>query len=49
MHNMEFPHFLIVLKKMKSQGIFYPEKAKELGIPEGKMWQEVTKWKFCRN
>ena len=22
-------------------GVFYPEKAKELGIPEGKMWQEL--------
>jgi len=22
-------------------GVFYPEKAKELGVPEGKMWQEL--------
>ena len=31
---------------MKDQEIFYPEKAKELGIPEGKVMARVAEWKF---
>ena len=26
---------------MKKSGVFYPDKAKKLGIPEGKLWQEL--------
>ena len=35
------PAFSYCFEENEKSGIFYPEKAKELGIPEGKMWQEL--------
>ena len=35
------PAFSYCFEENERSGIFYPEKAKELGIPEGKMWQEL--------
>ena len=35
------PAFSYCFEENEKPGIFYPEKAKELGIPEGKMWQEL--------
>ena len=31
----------LCFEENEKSGVFYPEKAKELGIPEGKMWQEL--------
>jgi len=33
--------FSYCFEENERPGIFYPEKAKELGIPEGKLWQEL--------
>ena len=35
------PAFSYCFEENEKSGVFYPEKAKELGIPEGKMWQEL--------
>ena len=35
------PSFSYCFEENEMSGVFYPEKAKELGIPEGKMWQEL--------
>ena len=35
------PAFSYCFEENEKSGIFYPEKAKELGIPEGKLWQEL--------
>ena len=35
------PAFSYCFEENEKPGVFYPEKAKELGIPEGKMWQEL--------
>ena len=35
------PAFSYCFEENERSGIFYPEKAKELGIPEGKLWQEL--------
>ena len=35
------PAFSYCFEENERSGVFYPEKAKELGIPEGKMWQEL--------
>ena len=35
------PAFSYCLEEKERPGIFYPEKAKELEIPEGKLWQEL--------
>ena len=35
------PAFSYRFEENERAGVFYPEKAKELGIPEGKMWQEL--------
>ena len=35
------PAFSYCFEENDRSGVFYPEKAKELGIPEGKMWQEL--------
>jgi len=35
------PAFSYCFEENQKPGIFYPEKAKELGIPEGKLWQEL--------
>ena len=35
------PAFSYCFEENERTGVFYPEKAKELGIPEGKMWQEL--------
>jgi ribonuclease Z len=35
------PAFSYCFEENEKSGIFYPEKAKELGVPEGKLWQEL--------
>jgi len=35
------PAFSYCLEEKERPGIFYPEKAKELEIPEGKLWQDL--------
>ena len=35
------PAFSYCFEENERVGVFYPEKAKELGIPEGKLWQEL--------
>ena len=35
------PAYSYCFEESERSGIFYPEKAKELGIPEGKLWQEL--------
>ena len=35
------PAFSYSFEEIERAGVFYPEKAKELGIPEGKLWQEL--------
>jgi len=35
------PAFSYCFEENERSGIFYPEKAKKLGIPEGKLWQEL--------
>ena len=35
------PAFSYCFEEKEKPGVFYPEKAKELGIPEGKLWQEL--------
>ena len=35
------PAFSYCFEENKKPGVFYPEKAKELGVPEGKLWQEL--------
>ena len=35
------PAFSYCFEENEKPGVFYPEKANELGIPEGKMWQEL--------
>ena len=35
------PAFSYCFEENEKPGVFYPEKAKELEIPEGKMWQEL--------
>ena len=35
------PAFSYCFEENERAGVFYPEKAKELGIPEGKLWQEL--------
>ena len=35
------PAFSYYFEEHERSGVFYPEKAKELGIPEGKLWQEL--------
>ena len=35
------PAYSYCFEENERSGIFYPEKAKELGIPEGKLWQEL--------
>ena len=35
------PAFSYCFEENERSGVFYPEKAKELGIPEGEMWQEL--------
>ena len=35
------PAFSYCFEENEKSGVFYPEKAKELGIPEGKLWQEL--------
>jgi len=35
------PAYSYCFEENEKPGVFYPEKAKELGIPEGKMWQEL--------
>jgi len=35
------PAFSYCFEENEKPGVFYPEKAKELGIPEGKLWQEL--------
>lgn len=39
------PTFSYVLQEKEKPGRFYPEKAKELGIPEGKLWHELQSGK----
>jgi len=39
------PAFSYVLQEKEKPGKFYPEKAKELGIPEGKLWHELQSGK----
>jgi len=39
------PAFSYSFEENEKPGIFYPEKAKELGIPEGKSWQELQNGK----
>ncbi|MGI0082648.1 MAG: MBL fold metallo-hydrolase, partial [Nitrosopumilaceae archaeon] len=39
------PTFSYVLQEKERPGRFYPEKAKELGIPEGKLWHELQSGK----
>jgi ribonuclease Z len=35
------PAFSYCFEENERPGVFYPDKAKELGIPEGKLWQEL--------
>ncbi|MBC8251876.1 MAG: MBL fold metallo-hydrolase, partial [Candidatus Nitrosopelagicus sp.] len=35
------PAFSYCFEENEKSGVFYPDKAKELGIPEGKLWQEL--------
>ena len=35
------PAFSYCFEENERSGVFYPDKAKELGIPEGKLWQEL--------
>jgi len=35
------PAYSYCFEESERSGVFYPEKAKELGIPEGKLWQEL--------
>jgi len=35
------PAYSYSFEENEKPGIFYPEKAKELGIPEGKLWQDL--------
>ena len=35
------PAFSYCFEENEKAGVFYPEKAKELGVPEGKLWQEL--------
>ena len=35
------PAYSYCFEESERAGVFYPEKAKELGIPEGKLWQEL--------
>ena len=39
------PALSYVLQEKEKPGRFYPEKAKELGIPEGKLWHELQSGK----
>jgi ribonuclease Z len=39
------PAFSYVFQEKEKPGKFYPEKAKELGIPEGKLWHELQSGK----
>lgn len=39
------PAFSYVLQEKEKPGRFYPEKAKALGIPEGKLWHELQSGK----
>ncbi len=39
------PTFAYVLQEKEKPGRFYPEKAKELGLPEGKLWHELQSGK----
>jgi len=39
------PAFSYSFEENEKPGIFYPEKARELGIPEGKSWQELQNGK----
>jgi len=39
------PAFSYVFEEKEKPGRFYPEKAKELGIPEGKLWHELQSGK----
>ena len=39
------PAFSYCFEENERVGVFYPEKAKELGIPEGKLWQELQNGK----
>ena len=43
MHSI--PAFSYVLQEKEKPGKFYPEKAKALGIPEGKLWHELQSGK----
>jgi ribonuclease Z len=35
------PAYSYCFEENERSGVFYPDKAKELGIPEGKLWQEL--------
>jgi ribonuclease Z len=35
------PAFSYCFEENERSGVFYPDKAKELGIPEGRLWQEL--------
>ena len=35
------PAFSYCFEENERTGVFYPDKAKELGVPEGKLWQEL--------
>ena len=35
------PAFSYCFEENEKSGVFYPDKAKELGVPEGKLWQEL--------
>ena len=35
------PAFSYCFEENERSGVFYPDKAKELGVPEGKLWQEL--------
>jgi ribonuclease Z len=39
------PAFSYCFEENERSGVFYPDKAKELGIPEGKLWQELQNGK----
>ena len=35
------PAYSYCFEENEKSGVFYPDKAKELGVPEGKLWQEL--------
>jgi ribonuclease Z len=40
--------FSYLLEEKKRPGVFYPEKAKKLGVPEGKLWSRLQKGRAVR-